>query len=84
MDNNQESYATVKNLTETIFPPNEDNNGSGVIIYGWAPLGTAEDSPKWKIRKKTISGTITTWTCPDGQDTYSFKWSDRGSLTYTR
>lgn len=79
-----EQYPVAKTLTETLPTPLVDNVGGNVVYRGWAPLGTKEDDPMWKITKESVSGTVTKTEYADGDMKYDNKWSDRATLQYAR
>ena len=61
---------------------------SGLTIVGYAWPGTLTSDPKWKLKKITVTGTITKVEYalpPRGHNTvtdyFLFKWDDRTSLT---
>lgn len=81
---NDNEYPIVKTLTEALVPPLRDDVSASEIYYGWAPIGTAEDAPGWKIMRVKKTSTVTKSEFPDSKQDYAFKWSDRLTLTYSR
>lgn len=81
---NNNNYPVVRTLTELLPPPIIDEAGGGIVYYGWAPLRTPEDKEQWKIMRVNKVGNITKSEFPNSDDSYSFKWSDRATLTYSR
>lgn len=64
--------------------PFEDKSNEGVIYYGWAPLGVAENEKGWRImRETTHSGTIKR-EYAQGSMEFKFAWSERANYTYSR
>jgi len=60
-----------------------DDASSTVSYYGWAQIGSATSSAVWRIMKKTISSTITTYTWADGNTSFDNIWDNRASLSYS-
>ena len=54
-----------------------------IIYKGEAEPGTAENSASWRIKKISIQDDLITETFPNGQDSFSFKWSDHLILNYS-
>ena len=82
--NNGDDFPIVKTLSEAQVPPIIDQVSANEQYFGYAPLGTKEDSPSWKILKVTTLGTVTTPGYPDGNNRYEYKWSERLTYTYSR
>lgn len=61
-----------------------DDTGVGGITYvGFAKTGASTAAARWKIKKITEVGTITTIQYADGNSKFDNIWDDRASLTYT-
>lgn len=60
-----------------------DEVSKTVSYVGYAQIGSSETSPVWKIKKITIVGSITSILYADGVSTYSKKWTDRATYTYS-
>ena len=86
IDENQEKFPTVKNLTETLPAPMIDEVAGGLIVYyGWARLGVRQNEAKWKIMRITRTnaaaphGVITT-EYAGGSMKYDQTWSLRANI----
>lgn len=60
-----------------------DDASSTVSYYGFASPGTATSDEFWRIIKKEISGTVTSFLYAEGDLSYSYIWDDRASYTYS-
>ena len=60
-----------------------DEVSSSVSYFGFAPAGSAEGSALWKIKKLTVSGTVTKVQFADGNALYDNVWNNRASLSYS-
>jgi hypothetical protein len=82
----------IRNLTDitdlvgTVEKPQAmcvDEASSTVTYQAWAPPGTATASAGWRIRKITVSGTVTSITWADGDALYNNVWDNRAGLSYS-
>jgi hypothetical protein len=62
---------------------NIDEATSTETYLGYAPIGTLLSDPLWKIKKITVSGTVTLTTYADGNALYDNVWNDRLILIYS-
>ena len=60
-----------------------DEVSSSITYFGFAKIGSLTSSPVWKIKKMTVSGTVTAFTFANGSELYDQIFDDRASLTYT-
>ena len=60
-----------------------DEASSTVTYTGYAAVGTATSAASWKIKKITVSGTVTSITYADGDTNYNNIWDNRASLSYS-
>ncbi len=60
-----------------------DEASSTVTYVGLAVEGTATSAASWKIKKITISGTVTSITWADGNNSFDNVWDNRASLSYS-
>ena len=60
-----------------------DEASSSVTYFGFAAIGAGESSSVWKIKRMTLSGTITKVEYADGNNNYDNNWSNRTSLSYS-
>lgn len=60
-----------------------DEASSTVTYFGFAAVGSSESSAVWKIKRLSVSGSITKLEYADGNINYDNQWSNRASLTYT-
>ena len=77
----------VKTLGVSELPEpfvDETDLANGVVIYGWAPIGTAEDEEGWRLMKKVTDNDVTKYLYPQASMNFKFKWSDRSGYSYAR
>lgn len=60
-----------------------DEASATVTYFGFAPVGSAEGSSVWKIKRMTVSGSVTKLEYADGDTSYNNNWSNRASLSYS-
>lgn len=60
-----------------------DDTSSTVSYFGFAEIGSLTSEALWKIKKMTISGTVTSFYFADGNDNYDNIWDNRASLSYS-
>lgn len=60
-----------------------DEASSTVTYVGEASPGDATSDSTWKIKKISISGSITSILMADGDANYDNVWDDRASLSYS-
>ncbi len=61
----------------------QDDVDSTTSYYGFALPGTATANGAWRIQKKTVSGTVTSYLFADGNTDFDNVWDDRASLSYS-
>jgi hypothetical protein len=61
----------------------QDDVSASVVYYGFAQAGTATSAASWKIQKKTVSGTLTTYTFANGSPDFIAIWDNRASYSYS-
>lgn len=60
-----------------------DEASATVTYFGFAPVGSSESSSVWKIKRLTVSGSVTKLEYADGDTSYNNNWSNRASLSYS-
>lgn len=60
-----------------------DEASATVTYIGDAAIGVGDAEAFWRIRKLTITGSVTSTTWADGNEYYDNVWSDRASLSYS-
>lgn len=60
-----------------------DEVSSSVSYFGYAAIGSAEGSALWKVKKMTVTGTVTKIEYADGNASYDNIWTNRASLSYS-
>lgn len=60
-----------------------DEASASVSYFGFAVVGSSESSSVWKIKRLSVSGSITKLEYADGNISYDNQWSNRASLTYS-
>lgn len=69
---------------EYLPAPFEEHLQGGDVIYGWAPIGTAETDEGWRIMKETTVGGVIKRLYAQGSMDFRFKWSERANYNYAR
>jgi hypothetical protein len=59
-----------------------DEASTTVTYFGEAIPGTSLSSALWRIKRLTVSGTVTITEWADGNGNFDNVWNDRASLTY--
>lgn len=61
-----------------------DEANSTTTYFGQCSMSSShsQSAPIWQIRRVTISGTQTTTDWPNGDDSFTYVWTNRASLTY--
>lgn len=73
----------VETMTEHMPLPLVDEQADATY-YGYAPLGTDEESEGWRIIRVTKVGSITMSLYAQGTMEYRSKWSERENYNYSR
>lgn len=60
-----------------------DKVSDNVTYFGFAKPGTSTSEPYWRIMKKNVSGSVTSFTFANGADTFVNVWTNRASLSYS-
>jgi hypothetical protein len=60
-----------------------DEASSTVTYFGYAVVGTTDAASAWKIKRVTISGTVTLFEYANGNINYTNIWNNRASLSYS-
>lgn len=60
-----------------------DEADANTTYVGTAPAGTALGSSLWRIKRISVSGSVTTIAFPNGDDSYSFSWTSRATYSYS-
>lgn len=60
-----------------------DEVDANTTYVGEANHGTLSSANSWRIKKITVSGTVTTVAFADGDDDFNNVWDDRTSLSYS-
>lgn len=60
-----------------------DEVSSTVTYIGKADVGSATSASVWQIMKISVSGTITNFAWASGVTTFTKKWDDRATYTYS-
>lgn len=61
----------------------QDEVSDSEAYYGFAAPGSSTASASWKIIKKSVSGTVTSYMYANGSDSYTNIWTVRASLSYS-
>jgi hypothetical protein len=78
LDGKQVQLMLDKALTNII-----DTTSSPTEYYGAALPGTATSAASWRIMKKSVSGSVTTYAWAGGAATFVNIWDNRASLSYS-
>lgn len=60
-----------------------DDVSADVSYYGSALPGTSETATEWRIMKKTVSGTVTSYQWANGSAAFNVRWDQRASYSYS-
>ena len=60
-----------------------DEASSTITYAGYAAVGTATSAASWRIKRISISGTVTSITFADGDANYNNIWDNRAALSYS-
>lgn len=60
-----------------------DEPSATVTYIGVAPIGSAGSGAVWQIKKMTVSGTVTSITWADGNNSFDNIWDNRAALSYS-
>jgi len=74
MNRNDFVYETYEFTDEVTAQPNTSYSG----ISGQSDV----NAPQWRIKRVSLNTGVTTIEYPNGDQSFSFKWSLRGSYTY--
>lgn len=70
-------------VEEAKYTSYTDDASATVSYYGWASPGIATSTAAWRIMKKTVAGTVTSYTWADGDLNFDNIWNNRASLSYS-
>lgn len=79
------SISETNNLLEALADPYQmavDEVSASLTYQGWADPTAATSAASWKIRRISISGTVTRIQWADGDLSFDNVWDNRASLTY--
>lgn len=74
----------VRTFSEYLPEPFIDEVSADEKYYGWAPMGTSEDTEGWRIMKETKDGTVIKREYAQGTMDFASAWSERTSYNYSR
>jgi len=60
-----------------------DEASSTITYYGFASPGTDTSNAKWRIIKKLVNGTVTSFLLADGNSEFDNIWDNRPGLNYS-
>jgi hypothetical protein len=66
-----------------LYTVRQDDVSASVSYFGWAAAGAVEAGAVWRIMKKSVSGTVTSYTWADGKTSFDNVWNNRASLSYS-
>jgi hypothetical protein len=59
-----------------------DEETPGILLVGYAELGTLDSDPGWKIKKVLTTGSSISILWAEGTSAYQHRWTERNSLIY--
>ena len=59
------------------------DESSTTSYYGWAVPGTAGSAAGWRMMRRTVSSTVSTYEWADGNSSFDNIWDNRASLSYS-
>jgi hypothetical protein len=68
---------------ETEYTTIIDEVSATTVYYGWAAVNSSTANAVWKIKRKSVSGTVTTYAYADGNTNYDNIWDNRALLSYS-
>lgn len=68
---------------DTTYAIRVDDASSTITYVGEAPIGSAESSPVWRIKKLETVGSVFKVSWADGNMFFDNVWDNRASLTYS-
>ena len=77
---NSDGSINIKDIPLITLVDNVDANTS---YYGMANPGTPTSSSYWKIQKKTVVGTVTSYLYAEGNSSFDKEWDERATYTYS-
>lgn len=69
-------------IADVDYTTRVDDVDDNTSYYGFALPGSLDSEAKWKILKKTTSGTVKSYKWANGAATFISIWNNRASLTY--
>ena len=85
MTSNEKNTAPIVQLLSDAMPkPIIDASTEGVVYRGYAPIGTGQEQPGWRIERETTSEGITITEYPLGDMRFNYSWDKRKQYSYSR
>lgn len=84
MEVSKKDAPIVRTFSEYLPEPFIDEVSADEKYYGWAPMGTSEDTEGWRIMKETKYGTVTKREYAQGTMDFTSAWSKRTTYNYSR
>jgi len=73
----------VQIISDLSFTNKIDDVSSSVAYYGAALPGTLVTAAEWRIMKKTVVTTVTTYAWANGSSDFNCIWNNRATYTYS-
>lgn len=84
MEVSKKDAPIVRTFSEYLPEPFIDEASADEKYYGWAPMGTSEDTEGWRIMKETKDGTVIKREYAQGTMDFISAWSERTTYNYSR
>ena len=84
MEVSKKDAPIVRTFSEYLPEPFIDEVSADEKYYGWAPMGTSEDTEGWRIMKETKDGTVIKREYAQGTMDFTSAWSERATYNYSR
>lgn len=78
-----EIISVLSSIDLTKYKTLIDVASTTVTYFGFALPGTATSAETWRILKKSVSGTVTTFGYAGGVSTFTKTWDNRASYSYS-
>lgn len=79
----EDTLLLLNSGSNSLYSTRIDEASATVNYFGFAAAGSAEGSAVWRIKRLTVTGTVTDIKFADGDTNFDNIWTNRAALTYT-
>lgn len=79
----EETQLLVLNGVGSLYTVRIDEVDATTTYFGFAAVGSSTASAVWRIKRMTVSGTVTSILFADGNSNFDNVWDNRASLSYS-